>query len=75
MRNSATESLRDPDQIAACRAALASLLNHWDGLTRFAENPHMPLDNNGSERAQRGPALGCKNYCGAASEWDGELAT
>jgi len=63
------KTLRDP-----CRMALASLQNHWVGLTRFVDDPQIPMDNNASERAQRGPAVGRKNYYGSGSEWSGELA-
>jgi len=32
------------------------------------------MDNNGSERRLRGPAVGRKNYYGAGSKWSGGLA-
>jgi len=34
----------------------------------------IPLDNNGSERANRGPAVGRKIYYGSGSLWAGRLA-
>ena len=66
---SADEKLRTP-----CRKALESLQNHWDGLTRFVDDPRIQMDNNVSERAERGPAVGRKNYYGSGSEWSGRLA-
>ncbi len=30
---------------------LSSLDNHWEGLTRFVENPLIPMDNNFAEQA------------------------
>lgn len=60
--------------IEVCRPVLKSLLSHWEGLCRFVDDERIPLDNNRSERIQRGPALGRKNYWGACSLWGGELA-
>jgi transposase len=34
----------------------------------------VPPDNNGGERALRGPVVGRKNYYGSGSEWSGQLA-
>ena len=36
--------------------------NQWDELGVFLDDPLVPLDNNGSERALRRVALGRKNY-------------
>ena len=65
----ADEKLRSP-----CRTALASLLDHWDGLTLFVNDARIPLDNNYGERLIRDPAVGRKNYYGSGSEWSGRLA-
>ena len=40
----------------------------WTGLVRFLENPKIPLDTNGVERALRGVAAGKKNHYGRRSE-------
>ena len=40
----------------------------WSGLTRFLDDPAVPLDNNGTERALRGVVLGRKNHYGSRSE-------
>lgn len=64
-----TSTLRQP-----CRKVLVSLQEHWTGLTRFVDDPRIPMDNNRSERSLRGPALGRKNYYGSAAEWSGQLA-
>ena len=53
---------------------LHSLQTHWAGLTVFVDHPEVPLDNNTAERAQRGPVVGRKNYCGSGAEWSGRLA-
>jgi transposase len=62
-------ALRQP-----CRKVLVSLHEHWIGLTRFVDDPHIPMDNNASERRLRGPAVGRKNYYGSAAVWSGQLA-
>jgi transposase len=48
--------------------ALTYMRNIWQGLTRFLEDPRIPLDNNAIERALRGPVLGRKNHYGSKSE-------
>lgn len=40
---------------------------NWDRLTRFVDNPLVPLDNNATERAIRGPVVGRKNHYGSKS--------
>lgn len=54
-------------------SALKSLKNHWPGLTIFVDNPHVPMDNNESERRLRNPVTGRKNYYGCGSVWSGGL--
>jgi len=49
------------------KAVLSSLRNHWDGLQIFADNPAIPMDNNGSERTLRNPVVGRKNYYGSGT--------
>ena len=66
--------LSDPKLREPSRKVLLSLQEHWDGLVRFVDDPRIPMDNNGSERRVRGPAVGRKNYYGSAAEWSGRLA-
>jgi hypothetical protein len=47
---------------------------NWDRLTRFVENVLVPLDNNGTERAIRGPVVGRKNHYGSKSRRGTEVA-
>ena len=74
MRVRADAELADPNLPTPCRKVLTSLEEHWDGLTRFLDDPRIPLDNNASERQARGPALGRKNYYGSGALWSGRLA-
>jgi transposase len=62
------------DLATPCRKALGSLQEHWEGLTRFVEDPRIPMDNNASERRGRGPAVARKNFYGSGSKWSGDLA-
>ena len=48
--------------------AINYALNNWQELNQFLENPHIPLDNNASERALRIVALGRKNYLFAGND-------
>jgi transposase len=74
MQSQAAAELADPKLPTPSRSVLASLQEHWSGLTRFLDDPRVPLDNNASERRARGPALGRKNYYGSGSLWSGRLA-
>ena len=74
MQAQADAELADPKLPTPCRKVLASLQEHWSGLTRFLDDPRIPLDNNASERRARGPALGRKNYYGSGALWSGRLA-
>jgi transposase len=53
-------------------AAISYALGQWDALTLFLTDPHLPLDNNASERALRVAALGRKNFLFVGSDEAGE---
>lgn len=55
------------------RAAAYTIAN-WERLTRFVDNALVPLDNNGTERAIRGPVVGRKNHYGSKSKRGTEAA-
>jgi transposase len=46
----------------------------WSKATLFLEHPEVPLDNNGAERAIRGPVVGRKNHYGSRSRRGTEVA-
>ncbi len=48
---------------------------HWKGLRRFLEDPRVPLDNNATQRALRGPVQGRKNHYGSRSRRGSEVAS
>jgi len=74
MHRQATDELSQPKLREPCRKALASLLDHWSGLTLFVDDPKIPMDNNASERTVRGPSMARKNYFGSGSLWSVCLA-
>lgn len=54
--------------------AIGYLVHMWPGLVLFLDDPRIPLDNNGSERAARGPVIGRKNHYGSRSLRGTEIA-
>ncbi|WP_342381921.1 IS66 family transposase [Myxococcus stipitatus] len=52
--------------------ALSYATKQWEALTRFVEDPRLPLDNNRSEAALRKAALGRKNFLFVGHETAGE---
>jgi transposase len=54
--------------------AAAYTLGIWERLTRFVEDARIPLDNNATERAIRGPVVGRKNHYGSKSRSSTEVA-
>ena len=74
MKTEMATELARADLATPCRKALESLQEHWGGLTRFVDDPRIPMDNNASERRARGPAVARKNFYGSGSLWSGRLA-
>ena len=54
--------------------AAAYTVANWDRLTRFLGDARIPLDNNATERAIRGPVVGRKNHYGSKSRRGTEVA-
>ena len=54
--------------------AIDYMLKLWEGLTRFLDDPRIPLDNNAAERALRGVVVGRKNHYGSRSKRGTEVA-
>ncbi len=48
--------------------AIGYTLRNWIALTRYTENGHLKIDNNGAEQALRPIVLGRKNWLFAGSE-------
>ena len=53
---------------------LVFLENQWTHLTRFLEDPRVPVDNGEAERQIRGPVVGRKNFYGNRSEAGARVA-
>lgn len=54
--------------------AMRYALANWAKLTRFLDDPRIPLDNNATERGLRGPVVGRKNHYGSKSKRGTEAA-
>jgi len=54
--------------------AIKYMLKLWPGLKLFLDDPRVPLDNNGAERALRGVVVGRKNHYGSRSKRGTEVA-
>lgn len=68
------KELARPRLATRARKVLDSLVNHWEGLIRFVQNPDIPMDNNTAEQTLRAQVVGRKNYYGSGSDWSMELA-
>ena len=60
--------MKGPAPHSAQAAQVASMKSHWVGLTRFMDDPDIPLDNNLAERELRTPVVGRKNFYGTHSD-------
>jgi transposase len=56
------------------RKAIEYMGNMWHGLVLFLDDPAVPLHNNASERALRGPVIGRVNHFGSRSRRGTEAA-
>ena len=74
IRQALLRDLQDPALGLQARKALALMAKGWPRLTRFLEDPAIPLDNNTAERALRTPVVGRKNFYGSGTAWSAELA-
>ena len=74
----ATPSFDEPVFGCLPESGLAKAINYmaarWSRLTRFLNDPCLPLDNNAAERALRGPVIGRKNHYGSRSRRGTEVA-
>ncbi|MCW5801828.1 MAG: IS66 family transposase [Deltaproteobacteria bacterium] len=66
--------VRAADTHLSIGKAAAYTLGIWDRLTLFVDDARIPLDNNATERAIRGPVVGRKNHLGSKSRRGTEVA-
>jgi transposase len=59
---------------SALGQAIEYMLKLWPGLTAFLNDGRIPLDNNATERAERGIVCGRKNHYGSRSKRGTEVA-
>ena len=67
------KELTRPRLATKAKKVLDSLVNHWEGLVRFVQNPAIPMDNNIAGQTLPGPVVGRKNDYVSGSEWSMEL--
>ena len=65
---------RAADKHVSIGKAAAYTLGIWERLTRFVDDARIPLDNNATERAIRGPVVGRKNHYGSKSRSGTQVA-
>jgi transposase len=66
--------VRAADNHLSIGKAAAYTLGIWERLTLFVGDARIPLDNNATERAIRGPVVGRKNHYGSKSRRGTEVA-
>jgi transposase len=66
--------IQAPLKTLSIGAAARYALGNWERLTRFVDDPLIPLDNNQTERGIRGPVVGRKNHYGSKSRRGTEIA-
>jgi transposase len=54
--------------------ASAYAIGNWPRLTRFLDDPRIPLNNNAAERGIRGPVVGRRNHFGSKSRRGTQVA-
>lgn len=59
---------------SSLRKAIQYMLNQWEGLERFLDDPMIPLHNNHMEQELRNWVLGRKNHYGSRSQRGTEVA-
>ena len=81
-----TESVRVLDELKEWLSSMVTLtslsigkaaaytLGNWPKLIRFVDDARIPLDNNATERAIRGPVVGRRNHFGSKSRRGTEVA-
>jgi transposase len=74
IRRTLLAELTDPNLPPQAHDALSLMAKGWPRLTRFLEDPNIPLDNNAAERCLRTPVVGRKNFYGSGTGWSAELA-
>ena len=73
-KNEIDKQLVDKNLLPSAVSRVKSLNRHWNGLTIFADQPEIPMDNNIAENGLRKPVVGRKGYYGSGSVWSAELS-
>jgi len=68
MQKKATDILLNYSNKSKMAKALSYFLNNYECLTKFLNNPALPIDNNSQERLLRNPVIGRKTWYGTHSK-------
>ncbi len=74
MKGTITRQLNSGSLCHGQKRLLLILKNNWPELTRFIQDPLLPIDNNEAERTLRTPVVGRKNFFGSGSVWSAKLS-
>ncbi len=75
MKGTITRQLKSGKLCHGQKRLLSIMKDNWTELTRFIQNPELPLDNNEAERTLRTPVVGRKNFFGSGSTWSAKLSS
>jgi len=75
MKRVVTRQLNSGKLCHGQKRLLSILKDNWSELTRFVQNPDLPMDNNEAERTLRTPVVGRKNFFGSGSTWSAKLSS
>jgi len=68
MKQRAIEAVGSYSSKSLIAKAMKYFVRNYEGLTRFLDNPDLPIDNNPQERLMRNPVIGRKTWYGTHSK-------
>jgi len=68
IRQNCIDQFSSFSQKSSLARAMSYFVENFEGLTRFLENPELPIDNNPQERLMRSPVIGRKTWYGTHSK-------
>jgi transposase len=75
MKGTVTRQLNSGKLCHGQKRLLSILKDNWVELTRFVDDPDLPIDNNEAERTLRTPVVGRKNFFGSGAIWSAKLSS
>jgi transposase len=75
MKGTITRQLNSGKLCYGQKRLVSILKDNWSELTRFVDDPDLPIDNNEAERTLRTPVVGRKNFFGSGAIWSAQLSS